>query len=275
MWPVVDEMDVPASTMRGPTAHPRAIASRRPKVTPSSEPRLRTVVKPACRVLPAFQAASYDRNAMLSVTPASCPSTPARSEVRWTCESISPGSTKRSERSISLAPAGGATKPSCTDSMRPARTMMVMLRRGGRPGRSSRVPAWMTTSSAAAAAGGGAGAVWAIEPAEPSASKRKSDRIAARRIGEDPHGRTRRDDSRSAASANAKICQPPAWLAFRLLRQRNMIVALLRRTDTNAVPLEQHRVRSEEHTSELQSPCNLVSRRLLEKKKAIAGHLNC
>src|SRR5256885_10994890 len=30
------------------------------------------------------------------------------------------------------------------------------------------------------------------------------------------------------------------------------------------------RVRSEEHTSELQSPCNLVCRLLLEKKKKIA-----
>src|SRR2546426_8891374 len=34
----------------------------------------------------------------------------------------------------------------------------------------------------------------------------------------------------------------------------------------------QHAVRSEEHTSELQSPCNLVCRLLLEKKKErIAG----
>src|SRR2546426_12836052 len=30
-----------------------------------------------------------------------------------------------------------------------------------------------------------------------------------------------------------------------------------------------HRARSEEHTSELQSPCNLVCRLLLEKKKQI------
>src|SRR2546426_2841892 len=30
--------------------------------------------------------------------------------------------------------------------------------------------------------------------------------------------------------------------------------------------------RSEEHTSELQSPCNLVCRLLLEKKKKIVGH---
>src|SRR5256885_3743871 len=33
------------------------------------------------------------------------------------------------------------------------------------------------------------------------------------------------------------------------------------------VGLSQHRLRSEEHTSELQSPCNLVCRLLLEKKK--------
>src|SRR2546426_4783030 len=32
------------------------------------------------------------------------------------------------------------------------------------------------------------------------------------------------------------------------------------------------RVRSEEHTSELQSPCNLVCRLLLEKKKKIREH---
>src|SRR2546426_6827534 len=31
--------------------------------------------------------------------------------------------------------------------------------------------------------------------------------------------------------------------------------------------LDRHRGRSEEHTSELQSPCNLVCRLLLEKKK--------
>src|SRR5256885_10615273 len=32
------------------------------------------------------------------------------------------------------------------------------------------------------------------------------------------------------------------------------------------------RVRSEEHTSELQSPCNLVCRLLLEKKKRLSKH---
>src|SRR5256885_12838855 len=33
-----------------------------------------------------------------------------------------------------------------------------------------------------------------------------------------------------------------------------------------ALAVKQHEVRSEEHTSELQSPCNLVCRLLLEKK---------
>src|SRR5688500_19216613 len=37
--------------------------------------------------------------------------------------------------------------------------------------------------------------------------------------------------------------------------------------------LVQTDVRSEEHTSELQSPCNLVCRLLLEKKKNICSHL--
>src|SRR2546426_2533421 len=35
--------------------------------------------------------------------------------------------------------------------------------------------------------------------------------------------------------------------------------------------LDQHLARSEEHTSELQSPCNLVCRLLLEKKKKPAS----
>src|SRR2546426_1821409 len=44
-----------------------------------------------------------------------------------------------------------------------------------------------------------------------------------------------------------------------------------------AAPSDSEAVRSEEHTSELQSPCNLVCRLLLEKKKSGAlrgaGHL--
>src|SRR5256885_4703906 len=44
-------------------------------------------------------------------------------------------------------------------------------------------------------------------------------------------------------------------------------------------PFERPRARSEEHTSELQSPCNLVCRLLLEKKKSdthsIVAPLSC
>src|SRR5256885_4496516 len=51
--------------------------------------------------------------------------------------------------------------------------------------------------------------------------------------------------------------------------------AVLRRRQVRAAPggraplrgLPRHQGRSEEHTSELQSPCNLVCRLLLEKKK--------
>src|SRR5256885_4669740 len=37
--------------------------------------------------------------------------------------------------------------------------------------------------------------------------------------------------------------------------------------EVRLVEVEEHQIRSEEHTSELQSPCNLVCRLLLEKKK--------
>src|SRR5256885_6676580 len=39
--------------------------------------------------------------------------------------------------------------------------------------------------------------------------------------------------------------------------------------------VERGRIRSEEHTSELQSPCNLVCRLLLEKKKNEINTLSC
>src|SRR5256885_6819845 len=40
----------------------------------------------------------------------------------------------------------------------------------------------------------------------------------------------------------------------------------------NARPLQPQDLRSKEHTSELQSPCNLVCRLLLEKKKTSRRH---
>src|SRR5688500_20078907 len=45
------------------------------------------------------------------------------------------------------------------------------------------------------------------------------------------------------------------------------VQAIPRRAQWLLTPFLAHFVRSEEHTSELQSPCNLVCRLLLEKKK--------
>src|SRR2546426_8354124 len=49
------------------------------------------------------------------------------------------------------------------------------------------------------------------------------------------------------------------------VENRRNIVRLIREWKADVVL--SHRPRSEEHTSELQSPCNLVCRLLLEKKK--------
>src|SRR5256885_8178518 len=57
---------------------------------------------------------------------------------------------------------------------------------------------------------------------------------------------------------------PPPSAAMHPLDDR--LEGFHRRLRENAVP-EIEDVRSEEHTSELQSPCNLVCRLLLEKKK--------
>src|SRR5256885_6091435 len=55
-------------------------------------------------------------------------------------------------------------------------------------------------------------------------------------------------------------------------RERQLATRCLSSTSSPAAtdrstPAPQERMRSEEHTSELQSPCNLVCRLLLEKKK--------
>src|SRR2546426_8336998 len=45
--------------------------------------------------------------------------------------------------------------------------------------------------------------------------------------------------------------------------------------DSRPCPARRPSRRSEEHTSELQSPCNLVCRLLLEKKKKLATNFKC
>src|SRR5688500_19219089 len=59
---------------------------------------------------------------------------------------------------------------------------------------------------------------------------------------------------------------PPVHVdRLEIIDQRPDVLARAKHHD--AVPLEREMQRSEEHTSELQSPCNLVCRLLLEKKK--------
>src|SRR2546426_5644705 len=63
------------------------------------------------------------------------------------------------------------------------------------------------------------------------------------------------------------------FLAANLIRDRRQI-AILMGTIVLLVGVKAVQgIRSEEHTSELQSPCNLVCRLLLEKKKRPANHV--
>src|SRR3989454_2440496 len=71
------------------------------------------------------------------------------------------------------------------------------------------------------------------------------------------------------AVPSAPIQLPPGSMA-RLQQEQGLVGAIARPLfDTYLIPFEitSLLLRSEEHTSELQSPCNLVCRLLLEKKK--------
>src|SRR5688500_20101245 len=68
-------------------------------------------------------------------------------------------------------------------------------------------------------------------------------------------GRTGRDGIHGATFSSAELTHESESLSGGAVQIGNAI--------------EEKKVRSEEHTSELQSPCNLVCRLLLEKKKEI------
>src|SRR5256885_2557803 len=68
-----------------------------------------------------------------------------------------------------------------------------------------------------------------------------------------------------AAHANAPVPEGP-------LVSTEWLAANLNRADVRIVEVSVNPGRSEEHTSELQSPCNLVCRLLLEKKKQTKSH---
>src|ERR1039457_4563339 len=63
------------------------------------------------------------------------------------------------------------------------------------------------------------------------------------------------------------IRRPPRSTLFPYTTLFRSVFAPFRRLGTSLWPGQCARSRSEEHTSELQSPCNLVCRLLLEKKK--------
>src|SRR5256885_11225634 len=60
---------------------------------------------------------------------------------------------------------------------------------------------------------------------------------------------------------------PPLFLALTLVRYAALLYEWNRLAEADIAVQQGIEVRSEEHTSELQSPCNLVCRLLLEKKK--------
>src|SRR5256885_6186871 len=68
-------------------------------------------------------------------------------------------------------------------------------------------------------------------------------------------------------------------LAIRQLKRPDLVAQEIKRliTEKNLSPgdrLPRESERSEEHTSELQSPCNLVCRLLLEKKKITTNNIS-
>src|SRR5256885_10371820 len=89
-----------------------------------------------------------------------------------------------------------------------------------------------------------------------------------------------RHPHRSPAAADARRSSDPGWSADQTPRRpRNRPPSSARDPSATASPPAARRAceslpgaRSEEHTSELQSPCNLVCRLLLEKKNHIARY---
>src|SRR5256885_5374571 len=67
-----------------------------------------------------------------------------------------------------------------------------------------------------------------------------------------------------SARHHRKVAGQLTWLPARQRSRSTTSTAAARASSSHSV------VRSEEHTSELQSPCNLVCRLLLEKKKSQA-----
>ena len=149
-WPPVPEIPKPAATIVGPAIRPDAMASRRAVTLWTSEPRSRTVVKPASSVRRALSTPISRLSSTSRLRTSSRARILSSSAKMCTWASARPGRTNWPLRSISRAPSGGATWPSRTASMRPPRTMIVEGPRGAWPGRSRSAPACMTTTGSVA-----------------------------------------------------------------------------------------------------------------------------
>src|SRR2546426_4334404 len=93
------------------------------------------------------------------------------------------------------------------------------------------------------------------------------------------HTRLQGDWSSDVCSSDLVICEilnPDGTMARRAdLEQfaQQHGLSFITVAELVAYRLAHERLRSEEHTSELQSPCNLVCRLLLEKKKKISAQM--
>src|SRR5256885_3316832 len=88
-----------------------------------------------------------------------------------------------------------------------------------------------------------------------------------------PLFRSRLRDARAHAVARAddRLAQRRAERQPTGDLRRQRAAGTVRRNAFDALPANRRVARSEEHTSELQSPCNLVCRLLLEKNKKHSG----
>ena len=110
-------------------------------------PTSRMLVKPACRVFLADTVASMASSSSVRVTASRIGSPLCQVAVMWSWQSISPGSTVLSERSITSAP-GGLVKPGWTAAIRASWTRMVTWLRSVLVTPSISRPAWMARSLA-------------------------------------------------------------------------------------------------------------------------------
>src|SRR5256886_7684523 len=83
---------------------------------------------------------------------------------------------------------------------------------------------------------------------------------------------------RSRREPGRPVLRPGEQVRTLVVGQREIFRAVERRVDershASAAPVLNARIRSEEHTSELQSQSNLVCRLLLEKKKPLSADLH-